>query len=130
MYALLNPQDGKEPAYQAIASREDAPTGAVVVGEIPPGSVWDSASGALRPKRGAEELAGIKAAKRAELGAAFARACEADFPGGPWAALGVLASSPQDARVTSLRGRTAALQTKTRAVDQATTGAEVGAVTW
>lgn len=69
MYALLNPKDGKEPAYQAVASPEDAPAGAVVVEEVPPGAVWDEPSGALRPKRDGEELEELKAARTEEIAA-------------------------------------------------------------
>ncbi len=79
---------------------------------------------------GAAWLAVLKRHKRAEMQAAFARECEADFGPTPWVAVAVLASSPTDARVTALKTRATKLRDRLASVEGATTVAEVGAVRW
>ncbi len=131
MYALIDPQDGREPSYRLIREAAEAQPGEVVVEQQPPpGSVWEAASKRLRPRTDAENLAVAKEAKRAELHAAFARECEADFGATPWVAIAVLASSPTDARVTSLKTRATKLRDRLAAVDGATTVAGVEGVRW
>ncbi len=76
------------------------------------------------------ELPAAKTRKRAEMQAAFARECEADFGPTPWIAVGVLASSPTDARVTSLKTRATKLRDRLASVEGATTVAGVEAVRW
>ena len=126
---------------------EVGPNGAyrtdVLVGDgapLPPGCVesrppsglhsprWDGSRWA-EGKPAPEMLATAKHDKRAEIGVAFARECEADFPS-PWVAVGVLAANPIDPRVAALKSRVGKLQSKLAAVDGAATVAEVGAVAW
>ncbi len=75
-------------------------------------------------------LAVLKRHKHSEMRAAFARECEADFGPTPWNAIAVLASSPQDARISALKTRATKLRDRLAAVDGATTVAEVEAVRW
>lgn len=89
---------------------------------------WNG-SGWFEGRPAGEVLAALKAAKRAELETAFASECEASFPS-LWAALGVIAASPQDARVTALKARAAKLQTRLAAVEGAATIEAVRAVAW
>ena len=58
-YAISNLQDGKPPAYRAIADESEALEGEVVVEEIPPGHVWDEAAGELREPTPEKALAWI-----------------------------------------------------------------------
>ncbi len=129
-YALTNPKHGEPPAWRAIADPRDAATGEAVVDRKPePGEVWDAASGSLRQRTDAERLALAKQGKRGELTAAFDREGGADFSS-PWVAVGVLAATPADPRITSLKTRTGKLRDKLAAVETAKTEAEVGAVSW
>ncbi len=75
-------------------------------------------------------LSVLKRHKRAEMQAAFARECEADFGPTPWIAIGVLANSPTDARFTSLKTRATKLRDRLASVEGATTVAGVEAVRW
>ncbi len=75
-------------------------------------------------------LAVLKRHKRAEMHAAFARECQADFGPTPWIAVGVLASSPTDARITALKARATKLRDRLASVDAAASVADVEAVRW
>ena len=77
-YALTELEDGKAPAFRAIADPADALPGEVVVEEPPgEGEVWDQAAGAVRPRGDGEEMAALKVAKTEEIAA---RAVEALAP--------------------------------------------------
>ncbi len=77
----------------------------------------------------AAALATAKQIKRAEMQAAFARECEADFSS-PWVALAVLSGGLEDARVDALETRTDKLAQKLEELEEATTVAGVEAVRW
>ena len=65
-YALMSEtaKDGGRPAYRLIRDPSEALPGEVVVAEEPgEGEVWDSASGVLRPRTGAEDLQRAKVQK-------------------------------------------------------------------
>ena len=126
-YALIDPKDGQRPGYRLVGEGE-ALLGEIVVEHEPEG-VWDAARGVMRAPTDAERLADLKAARRAEMEAAFSAECGASFSS-VWAGLGVMASSPQDARVTALKTRAAKLQTKLAAVEGAATLEAAGAVSW
>ena len=69
-YALSKLEDGKAPAFRAIADPADALPGEVVVEEPPgEGEVWDQAAGAVRPRGDGEEMAALKAAMVEEIAA-------------------------------------------------------------
>ena len=70
MFALSNLRDGEPPAYRAIADASEATAEEVVVEEVPPGWVWDEATGELREPTPEEALEPKKAQKIAEMHAA------------------------------------------------------------
>ena len=87
------------------------------------GSTWTEG------KPAAEILAAERAGKRAEMEAAFAAECGAEFPS-PWVAVAALAADPRDARITALRARATKLRDKLAAVDSAATLEAVRAISW
>ncbi len=131
MRYLLHPRGaGEEPGWAMVPGDYAPQPGEAVVDRRPePGEVWDATSGSLRQRTDAEKLALAKQGKRGELTAAFDREGGADFST-PWVAVGVLAATPADPRITALKTRTTKLRDKLAAVEAATTEAEVRAVSW
>lgn len=96
---------------------------------------WDGSKW-VEGKPSAEILTDLKAAKKRELEAAYARETAQSFGGGPdWVAIliAVLATDIRDARVAELKTRLTKLQQKQTDADNATTvagDAGVEAITW
>lgn len=93
---------------------------------------WDGSKW-VEGKPSAEILESLKVAKRSEMEQAFATETAQSFGGGsgwPGVMVGVLATNPQDTRISALRTRTQKLSQKLSDVSNATTTAGALAVAW
>lgn len=136
-YLLLNPQDGQEPGYVAVASDYVAKPGEFVVSEVPAGWVWDAANKRLRPRTDAELLAIAKREKRAEGATRMHRENRALYPEvqeveGAWVAEAMidLITEPRGARVASIKANRDRRARFYAAVEAAATVDAVRAVSW
>lgn len=134
-YLLRELTDGKAPAWASVPPGTTASAGEKLVDDIPPGAVWDSATGKLRPVNDADRLATAKEAKRAELAQAFVAANTALYPETApeyaiWLAVPEYAAAPNSQRPQAVRANIARLRDRLAAVGTASTVAAVAALTW